>query len=275
MFALRIMKIKSLAVTTLAVMAFLAIAGFLRAKMTYQRLPLRTASEALEPKPGGFYGGQDFYGTNIALGWSNSPGVAHYWVQRGIVSTNPGDYTWTSFCLNSNASFFVDSNVLNDTLLRQNFYRLYAEYPKGNLSSTDVWCLSWQENDPNFDLPPVFPPKPQDVQACVDSNSNVVITWTPAKGAAINYFILRGAYDPANTNEGYDFSLLGSVDASVTTFKAIGMIKRTNDLMDIVEVGAIYPGNSMSSLAACYVDRDVAVQALFQTGEEKPVKTSF
>ena len=53
------------------------------------------------------------------------------------------------------------------------------------------------------------------------------------------------------------------------------MIKSTNDLMDMIEVGAIYPGNSMSALAACYVSKDVVTRAFLPIGEEVTVKPSF
>ncbi len=246
------MKIKRLAVTTMAGMASLAIAGFLQAKMTFQRLPLRTAPQVLEPAPTEFYGGQDFYGTHIALGWSNAPGVAHYWVQRGIFSTKIRDYVWTDFCLSSNASFFVDKKPLPDDL-GLNVYRLFAEYPNGNTSETDVWYVSWQDEDSSSDDGPLLgPPKPQNIQASVDSVTNVVVTWDSAQGPATNYIIIRGVYNTANTN-GYDFNLIGTVDAVTTSFKATGVIKSTNDLHDIYEIGAIYPGNALSAFAACCV----------------------
>jgi hypothetical protein len=245
------MKIKRLAITTMAVMATLVIAGFLQAKMTFQRLPLRTAPEVLEPAPGGFYGGMDFYGTNIVLGWSNVPGVARYWVQRGITSTNTGHYIWTSFCLSSNASFFVDNEVVNDDL-GLNVYRLFAEYPKGSMSDIDVWYVCWKDENSSSDGPLLGPPKPQNIQASVDSVSNVVVTWDSAQGPATNYIIIRGVYDSATTN-GYDFNLIGTVDAVTTSFKATGVIKSTNNLHDIFEVGAIYPGDCLSAFAACCI----------------------
>jgi hypothetical protein len=266
------MKIRKLAGIAMVVMASLAIAGFLQAKMTFQPLPLRTAPEVLEPAPSGFYGGMGFYDTNIALGWSNSPGVVRYWVQRGITSTNPGDYIWTQFCLSSNASFFVDSNILNEEGL--NVYRLFAEYPTGKMSDTDVWYASWEDDDPSFDEPPNWPPKPQSIQASVDSVSNVVITWSPAEGPATNYIVIRGAYNPANTN-GYDFTIIGAVDAGTTRFKTVGVIKSTNDLGDIYEVGAIYPGNTLSAFAACYVDTNVADRYLLQNGDGMQTAPSF
>lgn len=237
--------------TAIAVIASLAIAGFLQAKMTFQRLPLRTAPEVLEPAPGGFYGGEDFYGTNIVLGWSNAPGVARYWVQRGVTTTNTGGYIWTSFCLSSNASFFVDNEVVNDDL-GLNVYRLFAEYPQGILSDTDVWYVSWQDENSSSDGPSLGPPKPQNIQVSVDSVSNVVVTWDSAQGPATNYIIIRGVYDSATTN-GYDFNLIGTVDAVTTSFKAIGVIKSTNDLHDIYEIGAIYPGDCLSAFAACCI----------------------
>lgn len=236
----------------MAVMASLVIAGFLQAKMTFQRLPLRTASEVLEPAPGGFYGGRDFYGTNIALGWSNAPGVEHYWVERGVTSTNSCHYIWTSSCLSSNASFFVDNEVVNDDL-GLNVYRLFAEYPKGIMSDTDVWYVCWKdENSSSDDGPLLGPPKPQNIQASVDSVSNIVVTWDSAQGAATNYIIIRGVYDSANTNS-YEFNLIGTVDSVTTSFKATGVIKSTNNLHDIFEVGAIYPGDCLSAFAACCI----------------------
>ena len=242
----------------MAVMASLAIAGFLQAKMTFQRLPLRTAPQVLERAPGEFYGGQDFYGTNIALGWSNAPGVAHYWVQRGIFSTKIRDYVWTDFRLSSNASFFVDKKPLpND--LGLNFYRLFAEYPNGNTSETDVWYSSWLECDSSFDMPPIFPPTPQNVQASVDSVSNVVVTWEPAQGPATNYIVIRAVYNPENMND-YDITLIGSVEAGVNSVKAVGVIKKTNDLGDAYEVAAIFPGNVISSFTVCFLDTNMAAQ---------------
>jgi hypothetical protein len=252
------MNIKRLAVTTMAVIASLAITGFLQAKMTFQRLPLRTAPEVLEPAPGKFYGGQDFYGTNIALGWSNAAGVAHYWVQRGIFSPKIRDYVWTDFCLSSNASFFVDKKPLPDDL-GLSFYRLFAEYPNGSTSKTDVWYSSWLEYDSSFDFPPIFPPTPQNVQASVDLTSNVVVTWEPAQGAATNYVVIRAVYNPENTND-YDITLIGSMEAGINSVKAVGVIKKTNDLGDAYEVAAIFPGNVMSSFTACFLDTNMAVQ---------------
>jgi hypothetical protein len=80
--------------------------------------------------------------------------------------------------------------------------------------------------------------------------------WLPAPGPATNYIVARAAYDPTNT-DGYDYSLVGTVGTNALRFKAVGVVQSTNDLRDIYEVAALYPGNALSAFAACNVNANV------------------
>jgi hypothetical protein len=177
----------------------------------------------------------------------------HYVIEESTFNTNTGHYDCRRFCLSSNASFFVVTNGASCGLPSIYCFTLAAMYPDGKLSATDTWYASWWEERAQ-EGPPFDPPLVHDVTAGVDaSGTNVEITWMSAPGPATNYIIVRGAYDPTNT-DGFDFSLVGTVGTNTLRFEAVGMVQSTNDLRDIYEVAALYPGNAMSAFASAYVD---------------------
>jgi len=205
-------------------------------------------------RPGGFYGSLDFPGTNVVLAWEPVPGpVTHYVIEQTAFNTNSGHYDCTRFCLSSNASFFVVTNGASCSLPVQNRFTLAAMLPGGTLSAKDTWYASWWE-ERGREGPPFGPPLVHDVTAGVDaSGTNVEIMWMPAPGPAINYIIVRAAYDPTNT-DGLDISLVGTVGTNTLRFEAVGVVQSTNDLRDIYEVAALYPGDALSAFTAAPVD---------------------
>lgn len=214
---------------------------------------------ASRPAPNGFYGGLDFPGTNVVLAWEQAAGpVTGYVIEHNAFNTNTSRYDCTRFCLSSNASFFVVTNGASCGLAANDFFTLAAKYADGTRSAADTWYASWHDDRP-LDGPPFGPPLVRDVTAGVDaSGTNVEIAWMPAPGPATNYIIVRAAYDPTNT-DGYDYTLVGTVGSNALRFEGVGMVQSTNDLRDIYEVAALYPGDAMSAFVAAPVDPNLDV----------------
>jgi hypothetical protein len=50
---------------------------------------------------------------------------------------------------------------------------------------------------------------------------------------------------------------VGTVGTDALRFEAVGTVQNTNDLRDIYEVAALYPGSAMSAFAGAYVDKNL------------------
>ena len=206
--------------------------------------------------PGGFYGGLDYPGTNVVLAWQpvRLP-VIGYMIEQHAFNRNTRHYDTTRFCVSSNASFFVVTNGASCGLPARNRFTLAAMYPDGTLSATDTWYASWWKEH-GQEGPPFGPPLVRNVTAGVDaSGTNVEITWMPAPGPATSYIIVRAACDPTKT-DGLEISFVGKADTNARRFEAVGVVQSLNDLRDIYEVAALYPGDAMSAFTAVPIDRN-------------------
>lgn len=205
------------------------------------------------PAPDGFYGAHDYGGTNVVLAWNRKQGpILGFVIGQNIFQTNTREYGCRKFYLSSNATFFVVTNGASCALPAMNFYTLAAIYPGGTLSGTDTWYESWH-NENAQDGPPFGPPLVSEVTAKIDdSGTNVEIDWQSVPGPATNYIIVQATYDPTN-GDGFDFSLIGTVGSNVSSFEAVGTVQNCNNLRDVYEVAALYPGNAFSAFVAAPV----------------------
>jgi hypothetical protein len=202
--------------------------------------------------PPGFYGYLDPTGTNAFIAWSPAPGpVANYLIQRGVLNTNTGNYSYSQIgTVSSTATLFKDVGAITNANAQNNLYNLEAVYPGGSLSATDTWQVSWYV-DYASSGPPYGPPMPGNVYAYADSTgTNVLLSWIPAQGAATNDIILRGIFN--STNNTYNYTPIARLNTNTTSLEIFGALTNDNNWTDIYEIEAVYPGGGLSSPASSY-----------------------
>jgi hypothetical protein len=197
--------------------------------------------------PGGFFGSLDASGTNAIIYWNSMPGAVNYLVQRGVLNLN-GNYAYTQFLVSSNANWFEDVGAITSANAQNDIYTLQAVFPGGSLSGTNTWQVSWYAY---FSYgPPYGPPLPGDVYANVDATgTNVLVTWTLAQGAAINYLVERG------TNTGsysYVYAPIAQTGTNVTSYEDVGALTNASNWVEAYAVAAVYPGGGLSCPAPSY-----------------------
>jgi hypothetical protein len=195
--------------------------------------------------PSGFFGCLDASGTNAFIEWSNAPGpVINYSIQRGIQDTN-GNYVYTQIGLvSSNATFFEDVGAITNANAQNNIYNLEAVYPGGSYSATNSWTVWWYPNDGSYG-PPYGPPTPSSFYAYADATgTNVLLSWIPAQGAATNYIISYGIYNP--TNYAYQYTQITNVSPSTTNFEVFGALTNSSNWAKAYQIQAVYPGGGLS-----------------------------
>jgi hypothetical protein len=201
--------------------------------------------------PSAFFGCLDATGTNVVLEWSNAPGpVVNYIIERGIQCTN-GSYMYSQILVSSNTTFFVDSGAISNANAWNNTYMLTAAYPGNVFSGTDTWNAYYAEY--GYTGLPYSAPTPNNAYAYLDATgTNVEFSWTPPSvGEPTNYLVMRGAYDSGSGD--YNYAQIASLDANTTYFEDTGVINCANDLNDVYEIEAIYPGGGLSQAVSANI----------------------
>jgi hypothetical protein len=199
------------------------------------------------PVPG-FFGCLDTTGTNVILVWSNAPGpVINYVVQRGVSNILTGDYDYTTFVVNSDATIFKDAGIVTSSNSLDDVYNVYAVYSGSSVTATDTWQVSLYSDYASYG-PPNGPPLPGNVYANADATStNVLLSWSPASNLATNYIVLRGVFDTNAQN--YVYTQIGSFGTNITSLTDSGVLTNLNSWNDVYEVQAVYPGGYVSAPA--------------------------
>ncbi|HWD91716.1 MAG TPA: LamG domain-containing protein [Verrucomicrobiae bacterium] len=200
--------------------------------------------------PSGFFGAV-MQITNAFLSWSPSPGpVASYLIKRGIFNFDSGNYSFTSFIVNSNATLFEDMGVITNNNAQNNKYTLQAVYPDGTTTAPDSWYV-WQFG--YYDVPPYAPPMATNVWANPDATgTNLLISWTPATGLLTNYIIERGILNPTNGN--YDYSPISVVSTNTNSVEILNEFTNTARWNDVYGVVAAYAGSVLSKPAVSTIE---------------------
>ena len=202
----------------------------------------------------GFVGCLDATGTNAILYWNQASGpVTGYIIQRGVYNTTNYTYAYTPIAtVSSNATSYEDSGAISNNNALENSYQLMAEYPGNSLSPTDTWYLGWYTSAGSSG-PPYGPPVPGNVYAGLDATgTNVLLSWTPAPGAATNYLVEHGIYNP--TNYSYDFSVITNVGTNIASFSLQGAVTNEGNWSDEYGVAAVYPGGGLSALVTSAIN---------------------
>ena len=197
------------------------------------------------PVPG-FFG--SLVGSNVVLEWLPASGpVSNYTVQRGVVNTNTGLYTFTQVALlASTNNVFVDVGAISNLNAQSNIYMMEALYPGGSVSATNTWQTFEFIHGYYYYAP--APPEPNSVNAYLDSTgTNVLMSWAAAQGPAIGYRIAHGHIDPTNYNTIY--VIVGTVGSNTLSYTIAGAITNASNLSDAYYVQALYASNAVSSFA--------------------------
>jgi hypothetical protein len=199
--------------------------------------------------PDGFFGA--VVGTNAFIYWNAETGAVNYLIHRGIQDTN-GNYAYTQFLVNSNATWFEDVGVITNANAQNDIYTMQAVFPGGNLSGTNTWQVWWYAGWGSYG-PPYGPPPPGNFWANVDATgTNILLSWTPAPGNLTNYAILRGHYNA--TNYAYIYTQITNASPGTTNLEFFGALTNDSNWTDVYEVEAVYPGGGLSVPASTYPD---------------------
>ncbi len=185
------------------------------------------------PGPGALYAYLDLTGTNVELGWSAATGsISGYLLQRSdnsypfYVVSQPGP----------GATSFEDTNAVNTGFFDPNttVYEIQAVYPNGGISPAVTAMVS------------NTPPVPENFSAALSSTgSNVVLTWTPALGAVLDYVIVQGTLNPANGT--YSYAQIAEVGPNSSTYMVTGAGATRGSLWNTYQVYAQYAGGGQSA----------------------------
>ena len=179
----------------------------------------------------------DTTGTNVVLAWTPVPsGASGYVIKR---SGNYGTTFSQISTLGSSTLTYQDNNGLASAIggAGSMEYEVQATYPNGGVSPPTTATIS------------SVLPAPSGLSVTVDpTGADAIISWTPAVGNVTGYNILRGAYS-ASTG-GYNYSQIGSVGSTTTSFQDTGIITGNNINNYIYEVQAVYSGSRLSPLVS-------------------------
>jgi len=204
--------------------------------------------------PGNFFGAVT--GTNAFLYWDKETGATGYLVRRGVLDPGTGDYTYTPFLLDSNATWFADGALTNANA-QNNLYTLQAVFPGGGLSGTNIWQVWWYASYASYG-PPYGPPPPGHVYAYADATqTNVQIAWTAAAGSrATNYVVERGTNRIGNYS--FAYAPIFWAGTNRTSYTATNALTNADNWVEAYAVAAVYPGGGLSYLVPSYASGSTA-----------------
>jgi hypothetical protein len=191
--------------------------------------------------PNPFYGYLDATDTNLFLTWGPAPGaVTNYLLYGGTYDGDTGGYDYVQIGrVNGGTNIFEVVGAVD--AFGNNLYDLYnvtAVYPNGSLSQSAAWN------------PYGGTPAPGELYACLDATgTNVVLNWTPMSGDITGYIVQRSG------DYGSDFSQIGQVAASTTTFADIDGANagEAGTASLVYEVQATYSNGGLSAAVTATV----------------------
>jgi hypothetical protein len=200
------------------------------------------------PLPGNVYAYADVTGTNVLLSWTSAGSLAtNYIVLRGVF-TNFSYINQQLAQVSTNTFSYEVYGALTNQDNWGNEYLVEGVYPGGGLSYAASSYIDYPEyetiavgSNNTTNTPTNFYGYPD------ASGTNIFLTWSPVSGAT-NYIIYGGFYDDdvyVNVH-----AVLGKVGAGTNMFEVVGAVDGSgNNLYDLYDVVAVYPGGILSSNA--------------------------